>query len=320
MLQERNERCGDRRDLSGRHVHELHLFRSNHGEVGVQTRFDTVTHERAVLAQRRVALGYDVALLDFGGQIDHFVIVEVDTGILDLAVGSLDESQIIDLGIHAKRRDQTDVGAFRSLDRTQTSVVGIVHVAHLEAGTLTRQTAGTQGRHAALVGDFGQRVCLVHELAQSVCAEECVDHRRDGLGIDQVDGSEDFVVAHVHAFADGAAHAGQTHAELIVELLAHGAHTTVRQVVDVVHIGLGVDQLDQIFDDGDDVFLGEHMNIHRSAQIELLVDAVTAHLSEIIALLGEEKVGDDLACARVIRRLRVAQLPVDILYGLLFGV
>ena len=131
--------------------------------------------------------------------------------------------------------------------------MGVVHVAHLEAGALTRQTAGAEGTHTALVGDFGKRVGLVHELAQSIGAEECVDHRRDGLGVDEVDRSEYLVVAHVHALADGARHTCQAHAELVVELLAYGAHAAVAEVVDIVDIGLGVDKLDEIFDDGDDV-------------------------------------------------------------------
>jgi len=45
----------------------------------------------------------------------------------------------------------------------------------------------------------------------------------------------------------------ETYRELIRQLFAHGAHAAVRQVVDIVHVGLGVDQLDQVFDNGDDV-------------------------------------------------------------------
>ena len=113
-----------------------------------------------------------------------------------------------------------------------------MHVAHLETGTLTRQTAGAEGRQTTLVGDFSQRVCLVHELRQSVGAEEGVDNRRNRFGIDKVDGGEHFVVTHIHALTDGSRHTGQTHTELVVELFADRAYTTVAQVVDVVDIGL----------------------------------------------------------------------------------
>ena len=91
-------------------------------------------------------------------------------------------------------------------------------------------------------------------------------------------------------------------------------------MVDVVHVSLGVDELDKILDDGDDVLFGEHLHVHRCAEIELLIDTVTTHFAEVITLLREEKVSDDFAGARIVRRLRVAQLSVDILDCLLLGV
>ena len=94
--------------------------------------------------------------------------------------------------------------------------MGIVHVAHLETGTLTRQTAGAQGRHTALVGNLGQRVGLVHELRQGIGTEEGIDYRRNRLGVDQVDGGEYLVVAHIHTLADGTGHTGQPDTELVV--------------------------------------------------------------------------------------------------------
>ena len=130
---------------------------------------------------------------------------------------------------------------------------------------------------------FSQRIGLVHELRKGVCAEECIDDRRDRLGVDQVDRSEHLVVTHVHALADCTRHTGKTHAELIVELLAYSAHTTVAQVVDIVNIGLRVDKLDKILDDCYDIFLGKHFDIHRGGKAELLVDSVAANLAEVIA-------------------------------------
>ena len=149
-----------------------------------------------------------------------------------------------DFSIYAERADKTDVRTLGSLDRTETAVVSVVHVSYLEACAFTRKTAGAEGRHTAFVSDFCQRVGLVHELRQRVGAEECVDNRRYRFCVDKVDGSEHFVVAHVHALADSACHAVETYTELVVELFAHGAYTTVRQVVDIVDIGARVDKLD----------------------------------------------------------------------------
>ena len=170
------------------------------------------------------------------------------------------------------------------------------------------------------MGDLGQRVGLVHELRQRVCAEECVDNRRDGLCVDEVDGGEYLRVTYVHAFADGARHAGEAHAELVVELLADGAHATVRKVVDVVDVSLRVDELDEVLDDVDDVLAGQDLHVHRGVQVEFLVDAVAAYFAEVVALVAEEKVLDNLAGRRIIRRLRVAELSVDELHGLLLRV
>ncbi len=320
VLEEGNERCGYRGNLCGRYVHELDFRRRNYREVSVLTGLDLVADEGAVVVEGRVALGYHLAFLNLGGEIYDVVVVEVDTRVLDLAVRGLDEAEVVDLGVYAERADKTDVRAFRGLDRTETAVVGVVHVSHLESRALTRQTAGAEGRHTALVGDFGQRVGLVHELRQGVGAEEGVDDRRYRLGVDEVGGGEHLVVADVHALADGAAHAAEADAELVVELLAHGAHAAVRQVVDIVDVGTGVDELDEVADDGYDVLLGEHTHIGRDGKVELAVDAIAAYLAEIIALLGEEEVGDDFARRSVVWRLGVAELPVYILDGLLFGV
>ena len=194
--------------------------------------------------------------------------------------------------------------------------MSVVYVANLEACTFSRETAGAEGRHTALVGNFGQRVSLVHELRQRVGAEEGIDYRRDCLGIDEVDGAEHLVVAHVHALADSAGHTVETYTELVVELLAYSAHAAVRQVVDIVHVGTGVDKLDEVADNGDDVFLGEHTHVGRDAEAELAVDAVAAYISKVIALLREEEVGNDFARRSIVWRVGVAQLSVDILDSL----
>ena len=84
----------------------------------------------------------------------------------DLAVRRLDEAEVVDPRVGRERRDQADVRAFRRLDRTDAAVVRRVHVAHLEAGALARETARAERREAALVRDLGERVRLVHELRE----------------------------------------------------------------------------------------------------------------------------------------------------------
>ena len=227
VFKEGNQRCRDGCDLCGRNVHKLHIFRRNNGEIGIPAGFHGLADKGTVGIERSVALGDGLALLDFSGEIYHIVVVEIHAGVSHLAVGSLDEAQVVNLGIHAQRTDKTDVRSFGSLDGAQTAIVCIVHVAHLETGTFAGKTAGAKGAHTALVGYFGQRVGLVHELRQSIGAEERVDNARDGLGVNKVESGELFAVADVHSLADSAGHARKTYTELVVELLADSAYAAV---------------------------------------------------------------------------------------------
>ncbi len=198
--------------------------------------------------------------------------------------------------------------------------MGIVYVTHLEAGTLTRQTARTQGRQTTLVRHLGQRVGLVHELRERVRTEERVDNARDSLGVDQIGRSEHLIVAHVHALTDGTAHTVQTDRELVGQLLAHRAYTTVRQVVDIIHSEVAADEGNQILDDGDDVILRQHVDVGVDILTQLLVDTVTTYLAQVVTLVREEQVLYHLTCTCLVGRVCVTQLTVDVVNGLLLGV
>ena len=44
--------------------------------------------------------------------------------------------------------------------------MGVMDIAHLESRALTGKTAGAKGRQAALMGELGKGIVLVHELGQ----------------------------------------------------------------------------------------------------------------------------------------------------------
>ena len=126
-------------------------------------------------------------------------------------------------------------GTFRGLDGAHAAVVGVVYVAHLEAGAVTGQAAGAQGGQTALVGQLGQGVGLVHELGQRRGAEELLDGGRDRADVDERLGRDDVHILGLgHALPDHALHAGEADAELVLQQLAHAAQAAVAQVVDVV--------------------------------------------------------------------------------------
>ena len=175
MLEEWNERCGDRGNLLRRDIHQVNLSRRHNREVGILTALDYVTDEAAIITQRSITLTDNVTLLFLSSQIYDTVVIQIGDTIFHLTVRSGDKAELVNLGIDTQRRNQTDVRAFRTLDRTETTVVCIMYVTNLETGTLTRQTARTQGRETTLVRHLGQRVRLIHELRQRVGADERID-------------------------------------------------------------------------------------------------------------------------------------------------
>ena len=199
-----------------------------------------------------VGLGDDVLLLLVGGEVDDLV---GDLAVDHLAVGRLDEAEVVDPGVGGEGADQADVGAFRRLDRAHPAVVAGVHVADLEAGPLPGQTAGAQRREAALVGEAVEGVGLAHELGQLAGAEELLDGRDHGADVDQGLGRDGLDVLGGHALADDPLHAGQADADLVLDQLAHRPDAAVGEVVLVVEAvaGLAGGQVQQVGGGGQDL-------------------------------------------------------------------
>ena len=91
-------------------------------------------------------------------------------------------------------------------------------------------------------------------------------------------------------------------------------------MVDIVDRSPGVNEGDQVFDDLDDVGVGQHAHARVDGQAELLVQAIAADAAQVVSLLGEEELVDDVAGGRLIRRFRIAELLVDEVDGLDFRI
>lgn len=122
---------------------------------------DEFVDEGTVGVHLGVGLGDVVLRLFHGGEVEH---VARHLAVDDAAVRAFDEAVFVDTGKGRKRVDETDVRAFRRFDRADAAIVGRMHVADFEAGALTGQTARAKSRKTALVGDFRERIDLVHEL------------------------------------------------------------------------------------------------------------------------------------------------------------
>ena len=161
VLEERHERGRHGDDLRRRHVHVLDALGRRENRFAVVARAHQFVDQLAVFVQRRAGLGDHVLALFDGRQVVDLV---RHLAISDSAVRRFQETVFVELRVQRQRIDQADVRAFRRFDRAHPPVVRGVHVAHLEARAFARQATRAKGRDTALVGDFRQRIGLVHEL------------------------------------------------------------------------------------------------------------------------------------------------------------
>ena len=326
VLQEGDAGGCDRNHHSGRDVHVIDLLGVDFQDLIAAAGRNAGTHEVLALVQRLVGLCHNVLVLDVSGHIldlvgdDLFLQVAVLViDLLDLAVRSFHKAVLVDLSVGCQIGDQTDVGAFRGLDGAHTAVVAVVNVADLETCTVTAQTAGAQSGQTALMGQFSQRVVLIHELGQRRRTEELLDGCHHRADVDQSLRGDDALILALqgHAFTDDALHTGEADAELVLQQLTHAADAAVAQVVDIIGGADAVAQAVQVVDGSQNVGHGngaadqlvvvaaQHFLLlfHIRSGIEdlldlvegaALVDAALLHVEGEEALCVHAAVGDDL--------------------------
>ena len=233
--------------------------------------------EVSFLVQRRIRLSHMVIVFLIRRHVDYFVryarILRI--GLVDLAVRRLNESVLVDPCVACKGVDQTDVRTFRRLDRTHSSVVGVVYVSHLESRTVSGKTARSQCGETSLVGQLAQRVVLVHELGQLGRSEELLHCRRHRLDIDQGLRRDALLVLCRHTLAHDSLQSGQTDPVLVLEQLAHRTDAAVAQMVDVIVISDAVFQMDIIVNGCNDVILRDMLR-------DQVVDVAADHALHLI--------------------------------------
>ena len=320
VIEEGDQRSGDGADLHRRHVDQVDVIGIHDGEVRSVTALDLTIKERPIVTDIRGKLRHRHVLLRLGGVVPDAGVAEVYLAAIDLEVRRGEEAHVAHLGVDTERGDQTDIRTLRGLDRTETTVVGIVDVSHLKPCTITADTAGTESRETTLMRDLRQRIGLVHKLRQRVGPKEGIDHAADRLRINQINRGEDLIVPHIHTLADRTGYASETDAKLLIELLADGADATIAQVVDIVDIGTTILQLHQIVDDGDDILIGQDLRLLRDIDIQLVIDTVATDIAEVVPLVGEEEVIDHLLSRLLVHRVLAAELTIDMVDRLLLRV
>ncbi len=354
MFEERHQRCGHGDELLGADVDVVDFGAVDQHKVPLAACIHQVFGDDALLVELDVGLGDGVLVLFPRGKIEaegdgfdrplagllqpgaeprRLLLLNVvsdaqstlagvgdldkveDAGILYLAVRRLDETELVDARKTRERADEADVRAFRRLDGADAAIVGGVHVAHLEARTLSGQAARSKCRQAALVRDLGERIGLVHELRKLRGAEELTDGRHHRLGVDQVvRHSRGELLIDAHLFLDGALHADEADAELVLHQLAHGAHAAVAEVIDVVHHADVLAQLEQVADGRVEVLRRQGAMVEMGRVlvfVELDVELQPAHAREVVLAGVKEHALEERRRGVERRRVAGTQLAVD---------
>ena len=118
---------------------------------------------------------------------------------IDHPIRRFNEAIFVDPRIRRERADQSDVGTFRRLNGAHAAIVGMMHVPNLEGSAVAVQSAGAQGRKAALMGQLRQRIGLIHELGELGRTEKFFDSRRHRADVDEGRGRRHIHILDGHA-------------------------------------------------------------------------------------------------------------------------
>ena len=215
VFQERDQGRCDRYYLFRRYVHIIRSFRADAENVVLTAGRNTFAQEISVIVQRFVGLRHDIFIFFVRSQVFNFI-GNAFMRFVYFAVRRFNKTELVDNRKRRKGTNQTDVGTFRGLNRAHASIMGVVNVTDFIAGPFTGQTAGSQCRKTAFVGQLCQRIVLVHKLGKLAAAEEFFNSSHYRTDVDQRLGSDHIYVLNGHAFFYHTFHTGQTDTELVL--------------------------------------------------------------------------------------------------------
>ena len=168
VLQERNECRSYREYHLRRHVHIIKHSLRIFLRLCLITTGNAVSPEIAVLVKGRGCLRHVIIIFLVRRHVDCLFrnarILRIT--LVNLPVRRLHKTIFVDSRIGRQRVDQTDIRSLRRLDGAHSAIMRIMYVTHLESGTVSGKTAGTQRGKTSLVSQLAERVILVHELRQ----------------------------------------------------------------------------------------------------------------------------------------------------------
>ena len=165
-----------------------------------------------------------------------------------------------------------------------------MNVTNLEAGTLTSKTTRPKRRHAPLVGNLRQRIVLIHKLGQLAGTEKFLDRRCHRFGVDHLLRHQPFGFGQTQPFLDRALDANQADTECVFGHFANAADTAVTQVVDIIDRVIGVADIDQRTQGGDDVFLVEYTRALGMVATNPAVELHAPNSRQVVTLRIEKQI------------------------------
>src|SRR6516225_9050263 len=163
------------------------------------------------------------------------------------------------------------------------------------------------------MGNFRQRIGLVHELGELRRAEELLDYGRRRLVIHQFLRHQGLDILQTHPLLDRTLHPHQTDAELIFDQLADGADPAIAQMIDIVDLAIwaAILKLDQIAHYFENIFAPEGALLERDIELKLVVELQPADLRQVITLRIEEKIVEEGGRSLQSWRITRPQPPID---------
>ena len=190
-----------------------------------------------------------------------------------------------------------------------------MNVTNFEARPIAAQTSRPESRKTALVGQLGERIGLIHELAELAPSEEIPDDGTERLRIDKLLRGDlvDSDIKKRHPLTNETLGPRQANTALVREQFPHGPHAAATEVIDIIGHPLAPAQLDEILHGGDKVFLRQNPLLVTDAKTEFLVDFVASYAAEIVAFGVKEKSLEHSASVLDGWWITRAELAVDIL-------
>ena len=116
-----------------------------------------------------------------------------------------------------------------------------------------------------------------------------------------------------HALFHQTLGAGETNAALIGEQFADGADAAATEMIDIVERAFATAEIDQVFDRGDEILVGQDALAEIDVDAEFLVELVASDATEIVFLRIEEEPLEQGARVRNGRRIAGTQFAIDVL-------